>query len=141
MENEVMEAPQQVQSNPEENPEFLEWIADNPWYNSDRELRVDADAFGISYRQNNPDASPQEVFDYVSKKIKQANPDKFEAPRSAPQTRSPGTVTAPRANKQPKATYKDLSEEQLRAGRRFVKLGVFDDIQEYVDDLTKLGEL
>ena len=141
VEQEVVEEPQQAEANPEESPEFIEWLSDNPWYNNDRELRMDADAFGISFRQNNPEATAQQVFDYVSKKVRQTYPDKFGAPRGTPQTRSPGTVTAPQNNKSAKATYRDLSEEQLRAGRRFVKLGVFSDIQEYVDDLMQLGEL
>lgn len=138
-EQQPQQAPQQ--QNPEADPLFVEWVSDNPWYNTDAELRSEADAFGISYRTNNPDASPEDVFNYVTRQVRKFHPEKFEAPRGAAQTRSPGQATTPTARKGAKNTYRDLNEEQLRVGRRFVKLGVFKDIQDYVDDLVKLGEL
>ena len=128
--------------NPEINPEFQEWVSDNPWYNTDSELRADADAFGISFRQNNPDALPHDVFSYVSKKVRQLHPSKFGTATSTPQSQTPNNATNPvNPRRGSKVTYRDLNEEQLRVGRRFVKHGLYKDVQEYVDDLVAAGDL
>jgi regulator of replication initiation timing len=76
---EVKEAPPVVQVNQTQTPpEFQQWLNDNTWYSSDKEMRAFADAYGVAKHQEGK--SPAEVLKEVSKKIKQAYPDKFRNP-------------------------------------------------------------
>lgn len=142
VEQDVIEpAPQQPTTNPEADPRHMEWVNDNPWYNNDTDLRVQADAFGISYRQNNPNASADEVYNYVTSQVKRVNPDKFNT-RAPAESRAPSSVTSATPTvSTSQRSFRDLNEDQLRVGRRFVKLGLYGDIQEYVDELSSMGEI
>ena len=128
--------------NPEEDRMFDEWKDDNPWYEKDTELRILADALGTSFRANNPNATPQDVYSYVTEKVKSTNPSKFSPSTNNAQSRSPNSTTQYNRNaKGHGKTYHDLSEDQLKVGRRFTRLGLYNDIQGYVDDLVSTGEL
>lgn len=63
-------------------PEFLEWSARNSWYKlgATTGLTKEADEIGASYVEAYPDSKkrPQEVLDYVEKRIKKLFPDEFE---------------------------------------------------------------
>lgn len=124
-------------------PLFTEWLNDNPWYNDDQERRIFADSFGISFRQNNPNATPEEVYEHVTKAVKRTFPDKFNSPRTEAQTTQTNNQTRPTSTKKTSSgfTPNDLSEDQTRVGRRFVKLGLYDNLQAYVDDLAQAGDI
>jgi hypothetical protein len=117
---------------------FDEWKDDNPWYDSDNELRVLADALGTSFREMNPNATAQDVYKFVTEKVKAVNPNRFSPSSNTPQSRAPGSTTQQpnRSSTKHGKTYRDLSEEQLRIGRKFTKLGLYSDIQGYVNDLV-----
>lgn len=59
-------------------PEFVEWQAENKWFQSDAEMTADAIAIGTGYSQANPGKSQREILDYTSKKVKRMYPEKFE---------------------------------------------------------------
>jgi len=124
-------------SPPQTDPLFEEWLQDNNWYNTDPQLRTFADASGISYRQNNPNATPQEVYSHVTELTKRAYADKFNPRKADPQTTSPSHVSQPTKKKTGSGyTPSDLDDNQKRVGQRFVKLGLFKNLQEYVDILN-----
>jgi hypothetical protein len=82
--DEVKATPVEVPMQQSTPPEFKQWLDDNSWYGSDKEMRAFADAYGVA--QHQAGKSPQEVLNAVSKKVKQAYPDKFKNPakESAP---------------------------------------------------------
>lgn len=141
IENITKPKPQEPQYDPDADAIFEEWKEDNPWFGKDTELTALANALGYNYRQSNQGATPREVFDYVSRQVKAVHPQKFST-RAPAQSRSPGSVTNHEGSSRgPKFTFRDLNEDQTRVGRRFVKLGLYKDLQGYVDDLVATGEI
>jgi len=119
---------------------FDEWKSENRWYETDPELQALADGFGIAYRQRNPSASVEDLYKYVTDSVKRTNPQKFKPATGEAQSQSPNNSSVPqRTNQGPKYTYRDLSEDELRVARRFVKLGLYKDVQEYINELADIG--
>ena len=71
---------EQVEEKPETHPDFVSWVSDNKWYEKNGEMRADADSLGEAYARNNPNKTPQEVLEYVTKKIKKLYSDEFQNP-------------------------------------------------------------
>lgn len=67
----------QEQQQPASNADFQSWASENKWYDKNSEMRADADQFGAAYFSNNPQKTPMEVLDYVTKKIKKVYPEEF----------------------------------------------------------------
>lgn len=129
-----------TRSDPNLDAIFDEWRSENRWYDTDPELQALADGFGIAYRQRNPTASVEDLYKYVTDSVKRTNPQKFKPATGEPQSQSPNNSTVPqRTNQGPKYTYRDLSEDELRVARRFVKLGLYKDVQEYINELAEIG--
>ena len=132
----------QPQRQPDESADRLhqEWLDNNPWYNTDGDMKADADAFGMTYRQRNPNASAEEVYNHVTSKVKKLHADKF-SPQEGAQSRPSGMTTAQTrtANRGHGYTPKDLSEDERRVGVKFVKMGLYDSLQAYVDDVVKMN--
>ena len=128
------QAPAQQQPAQEIHPEFKDWVDRNTWYNKNAELRSDADTAGIAFKRNNPHASPAEVLDYVEKFIRKANPEMFQTKKAAP----PSPESSDRsANKpSPKASV-SLTEDESRAMKRFVRMGVMTE-DEYKNQIKEM---
>lgn len=88
------------------------WIKNNSWYETDQDLAEVANSHIIAYTRKNGDASPEEVFEHVDKKMK-----RFISSDSGPSSRSrkPGSV-APRSPKGKKGGTRvtDVVPEELR---------------------------
>jgi hypothetical protein len=106
-------------------PEFQSWVSRNKWYDTDTELRSDADAAGLAYKRNNIHASPQEVLDYVEKFIRKANPDRFPK-KVVPPSPEAGDRAA---NKPAPRGDVSLNEDETRAMKRFARLGVMTETE------------
>lgn len=119
-------------------PEFTEWVAENPWYNDDEDLREAADTLGIGYASRYPNKAPADAFAYVAKKIKELYPHKF---RSTPRPTAPTVEGSRTVPKKPKAfSFDDLNEAQKQVAKTFERRGVMT-VDQYVQDLVKMGEL
>lgn len=66
--------------------DFKRWHEANKWYTKDEDATLLAEGKGERFRKNNPNASEQEMLDYVVKEVQKVFPDKFPT-RHAP---SPG---------------------------------------------------
>ena len=125
---------EEVNETPESHPAFQSWVSENKWYEQDKEMRSDADAFGEAYARNNPDKTPQEVLEYVTKKIKKAYAEKFTNPnRSKPSGVEGGSGTR-------QATSRDtisLTEEETRVMNTFVRNGIMTK-DEYLKEVKAM---
>ena len=139
----IKQEPQTQTYTADEDQMFNEWKDDNQWYETDPDLRILADALGTSFRQANPNAQPQDVYNYVTEKVKTVNPNKFSPSTNTPQSRSPNSTTQQpvRSGTKHGKTYRDLNEDQYTIGKKFVRLGLYNDIQGYVNDLVQTGEI
>lgn len=71
---------EQVNEQPDTHPDFISWVSENKWYEKNSEMRADADSLGEAFARNNPNKTPQEVLEYVTKKIKKLYSDEFQNP-------------------------------------------------------------
>ncbi len=128
------EAKTQVQVAP--TPEYVEWVKENTWYNTNKEMHDFADGIGVAYLKNKPDATPNEVFSYVSKQAKRAYPEAFSQPRSG--RPSPVDSGANESRQSSKAADDlRLSPEEEDVARRFERRGIMTR-KEYAAQLKKI---
>jgi len=120
-------------STPEIHPSFQKWQSENVWYTTDSEMRADADAFGNAYAANNPEKTPEEVLDYVSKKVKRLYKDKFENPN-----RSKASAVEGGGNRQETSNESfALSEDEKRVMNTFIRSGIMTK-EDYIKELKKV---
>ena len=121
------------------NTSFADWVADNPWYNTDAELKEEADVLGNGYMAaHNGQASMDDVFAYVEKKIKKLYPEKFKktaAPRAAAVEGSSRTAVKPRGSKYGES---EMPEEDRRIMNTLVRAGTMTKeqyLKEYFESV------
>jgi len=114
-------------------PEFSSWVSKNKWYDSDVELRDEADALGTSYAKRTG-KEPGEVLKYVEEQIKKLHPDKFSNPnRNKPSTvEGSGTSGVTR-----KVEDIDMSDEERQVMMTFVRANIMTK-EQYIADLKAL---
>ena len=114
---------------------FENWQEQNPWYEKDVKMRRYADSLGVELQQQG--YRPDQIFQMVTEDVKKTFSDSFENPRRKQETvaGSTGQKTASKS----KVGWNSLSDEQKQAGQRFIKLGVFKDQREYIEELAKSG--
>jgi len=122
-----------------------DWYNDpnNKWYEEDPFLQPIADRLFVTrLEQNGGDFS--DAFSYMETKIKNRFPDEFgeTSKRKGSVTESNGRASGKKkAGSKSKFTKSDLSEEQLKVAKTFVDQGIYDNIQDYVNELVSLGEV
>lgn len=122
-----------VDASPEAHPAFQSWVSENKWYESDSEMRADADAFGEAYARNNSDKTPQEVLEYVARKIKKIYPEKFVNPNRSKPTGVESSGTR-------QGTSRDsftLTEEETRVMNTFARNGIMEK-DEYIKQVKAM---
>lgn len=135
---------QEQSATPKEDPDFRptfeKFVDENPWYNNDSDMRVYADAIGLKMAQQGKHYT--EVFQEVSKKVRENFPHKFSNPNRQKSVVDGGerTVNAGRGKGKTKYSYSDLSAEQKDVCRTYEKLGVLTR-DEYIKSLVDAGEL
>ncbi len=120
------------QQEPQENPDFVAWHSQNPWYSTDVKLSRYAEAEYVNIRDENPSLSPKEILEAMTKNIKEMFPDKFgNSNRTRPSTVE-GSSSTGRPNTSGKKSYNDLPEEAKKACDKFVKQGLLTQ-EQYVE--------
>lgn len=110
--------PPQSQQNQQVPPGFVEWVADNPWYAKDREMASEADVLGQQIYAQGFRGSYRELLDEVSKKVRDAHPQKFRnTARSLPASVSEPSPAPRKSGK----SWNDLPAEARDIGDRFVR--------------------
>lgn len=117
------------------NPVWDEWIEENPWYDTDKEMRKFADEAGKEYAGLPFD----KILKLVRKDVMAEFPEKFKKPEKTRPGASPVESGARRtASKTP--TKADLTPTQRNIMNQFVRHGVMTEA-EYIADLVKRGEI
>jgi len=132
--NERIQAQQAQEQAKKPDPRFVEWVSQNKWYGEDRELRAFADQVGLSYKASNPDLTPSEVLEYVSKRVLRAYPEKFKNERRNRASIVEGSGTPTNTHK---AKAFDMTEEERRVMNTFVRSKVMTEA-EYIRDLKAI---
>ena len=119
-----------------------DWMSKNIWYDNDENKREYADTIGLGYRSRNPNASLQEVLDYVGKEVAaRFGTSTPQQNRSSSPVADSQTTTAPKSSKNKKKSYNDLSDQQKNIAKRFVDAGAIQSVDEYIAELENIGEL
>ena len=132
---------------PSDNPMFNEWVADNGWYLTDKEMAEYADVVADQYNG----APPERVYALVREKVAEVFPDKFKEETPVPkvdEAKAPDEVKKVDAPKSPVEagtrspaggafSKADLSADQVSIMNQFVKSGIMTEDQ-YVADIAKL---
>lgn len=110
-------------------PTFTEWVSANKWYTNNVDMKHDADAFGASYKAQNPQASFQEVLAHVTTRMKKVYPDEFGKRPTAPAVDGGGTTQrSPTRSGQP--TEADLTDTERSVMAKYIKLKIYGNIPE-----------
>ena len=117
------------------NPAFQAWVERNSWYNYDPEMRIFADQMGVAMKQASPSSTPEMILKEVEKRVKKAYSEKFANPRKE---EAPAVEGGNTTRKSAKATI-ELSEEEQRAMKRFVKAGAMTEEQYIAEVKTMRG--
>ena len=105
---------------PQPDPSFTVWAEENRWYNSDPELRSEADMIGRLIKEKNPNAIGMEFLDEVTKRVKRMYPEKFNNVNRS----KPSPVEAPSGAGMAKKggkSFNDLPQEAKEACLKFEK--------------------
>jgi len=114
------------------------WLQKNEWFNRDPELNAVAQAVHVRIGNERPGMSLDENLAEVTKYVRQRYPEKFGAARSADPAvvESGGRMTQSSAGSKGAAA---LSAEERRVGNRFVKEGLFKNLDEYAKELASMN--
>ncbi len=135
---------QQVNTQAEQQEDFVDWHAKNEWYGKKddegnaSDATVFADAYGLKLREQNPEMSPADLFAEVEAHVKKVMPQEFGKP--LPNRGAAVGSQAGGRGKQQAATYAMLNSDQKAVCRQLVQTGVFTQA-EYVKQLDELGEV
>jgi hypothetical protein len=121
-----------------EAPEFVSWKSRNKWYTTDDELTADANDIGSVYANRNPEKTPVEVLAYVEKQIKKFHPEKFAASNREKATSVETGGKGDQGSRNSKDSYK-LTDDERKIGQKWVKQGLYKDLNAYATELKKLN--
>lgn len=127
---------QATQNAAQPDPRFVTWVNANDWYIKDQEMKEFADGVGLAHAKANPGKSPEEILDYVEKRVKKAYSDKFTNPnKSKPSAVDTGTTTTP--TRQPKGDDFELNDEEKKVMNTLVRQGLITK-EKYIEDLKRV---
>jgi len=114
-----------------DNSEFITWVDQNKWYNTDSPMRAYADQLGrdLAYKG----LTPQQVLKEVEKQVKQEFPHKFRNPNKD----KPNTVEGSSSKGGKGESSISLSDDERRVMQRFVRTGVMTE-KQYIDELKRV---
>lgn len=139
--------PKEKISEPSSNSVFDEWIKDNQWYLTDKDMATYAETVAQQYKG----APVDRIYAIVRQKVSEVFPEKFETPKSKvdPIVTQPkvdkaigpaSPVEAPKnAGITPKFTKANLTMDQINIMNQFVKSKIMTE-EQYINDIAKLQE-
>ena len=132
-----------VQAQPQNQrpPEAEAWIQRNSWFNKDPALQMEAQAIHIALQQDHPHMPLADNLARVEQTIKQRYPQKFgmQPQQQAAHAVSYGAVESggsrlPSGNGNRQRGASDLPADARAQAEKFVKQGLFKDVNEYARD-------
>lgn len=113
-------------------PRFVDWVAQNKWYEKDHEMREFADTVGLGYASRNPGSDPEDVLKYVASQVKTRFKEKFVNPNRTKPNSVEGAST-PRANKE----SFDLTDDERRVMNTFVRTGAMTK-EAFIEEVKRM---
>ena len=123
-------ATQAEPSVPELNPEFVEWVDRNKWYERDENMKIFADALGQKLAAAG--RGPSAVLAEVERQVREEFPHKFKNPNRD----KPGTVEGSNTKGGKGSDSFTLTDDERRVMQRFVRTGVMTE-KEYIAELKR----
>jgi hypothetical protein len=118
-------------------PGFIKWTERNKWYKTDNELTGVADQVGTAYAAANPDKDPDEVLDYVEKRVRKLYPEKFSNPNKTRPSTVEGSQTTPSRTQETDILNYPLTDDERRVMMTFVRQGIMSK-EQYIKDLKQV---
>lgn len=120
--------------NPDEDPNFKSWLADNAWYGKGGDYKMRAFANQIAPEVGADGFQGAEFYQKITELVREEFPEKFAnaARKGAPRVEGAGNGSMGRSGGA-KKTYRDLPPEARRACDNFVSDGVLTK-EQYVAD-------
>lgn len=114
------------------------WLKENPWYSSNTRLKEEADRSSKLYMVDNPNASLDDMFNYVVDDVKRRFPEEFSnKSRGTPATVEGSASGSRRKGANAKKTVADLPQEAREVMRTLLRSKTFESEQEFVDQFFK----
>ena len=126
---------------------IAEYIDNNQWYRTNSDMRQYADSLAVGFRTGNPNATIDDVLEYTDREVKIRYPEQFggQVPSASPVASTRRTTKPSPNGAQKKKTLDDLPagsrEMYAQIGQSFVDAGAVDSIDEYIEELDRIGEL
>ena len=132
-------------------PEFLEFVAENEWYDQDEDMRLFADAKGVALYKANPKKPLKELYAEVAAKVREKFPQAFKNPNRTKPSAVEGTTPDP-ANVKKDLGWDDIPREYRRIAESQWRAGAFVDkkgsplprkeaMRLYAEELKRMGEI
>ena len=119
------------------NPQFVEWVDQNTWYEENEDLREFADVLGVAYARKHPGISPDKVLKHVETEVKKKFPEETGTRKAAPNPVS--RVDKSSGRKAAGGTQYQLTETETEIMKNFVRTGVMTK-EQYIAELKKVNE-
>ena len=120
-------------------PEIVDWVAENPWFNNDSDMR----SFAVAFNENYLKANPNDIATSLDKTlaaVKKAFPEKFEQPVRKPIAPASPVESGAVAHKPAKYDVNRLTSEQKAAYNAYVKQHKIMSHDEYFQGLEVIGD-
>lgn len=115
------------------NEAFQEWIPDNKWYETNSEMRDEADVYGKAWWAKHPDEPLESVYEAVTEYIKIRYPENFKTAVKPSAPAVEGTRRTPsKRGAAKKLTANDMPDSDRAIMRTVLKSSDITE-QEYVD--------
>ena len=121
---------------PVTNNAFESWVEGNDWYNQDPEMKEYADMIGNGYASQNPNKDLSDVYEIVTKEVKQRFKHKFQNPLS--DTSSPVEGARRGSTTSSKLRASDLPEMDRQIMKSIIRAGGITE-EEYLKEYAELG--
>ncbi len=112
-------------------PQFVAFKQKNTWYESSKPMRAWADVRGLELRDSGK--SPNEVLAIVEREVREEFPQRFTNPNRA---KANAVESGTRKGSSGGVAYQP-NEIEERMGKRFVREGLYKDVNEYYAELAK----
>lgn len=119
-------------------PEVQAWLAkpQNSWYNTNVVMRTQANAVAAEITKQNPTFTPGQVLAEMDRIIREELPHKF----NHSSVDSGDSYNRPNSGSNKRRGLSDLTDDEQTAAKRFIKLGVFKSVNEYIEQLDTAGD-